>query len=168
MFDTPVIEDVATENITAAGFDDEISFQAGDYESHDFEEMYDCVLLFNIVHGNDPEMNREVFRTVIEVVEDEGTVVLLDQFRDESQLPIANTGSRFLDLTYFLTLCGWAYHSESVRSWLADAGFRVRDRTEFPKAKHDAARCRTRIALLLMTCFIVRIPWRLYTGRLIK
>lgn len=131
VFDTPAVADLATENAAAAGLADRIDVRTGDYEDHAFDGNYDLVLVFNVVHGNDRETNRDLFRNLRGAVAPGGQVAILDQFGDESRATIANTGTRFLDLTYLVSLGGRTYHSETVGSWLADAGFREADRREF-------------------------------------
>jgi SAM-dependent methyltransferase len=131
VFDTAAVVDIAAGNIAAASLSDRIRFEAGDYESDGIPERHDLVLVFNIVHGHNPETNRELFRKLGDSVVDGGTIAILDQFGDESRAAIANTGTRFLDLTYFASLGGRTYHSETVRSWLEEAGFRTVNRHEF-------------------------------------
>lgn len=131
VFDSPSIADIAAENIAAAGLDDRIDFRPGDYEAGAFDGTFDVVLVFNVVHGNDRQTNRDLFRDLGDVVAPGGQIAILDQFRDESRAAIANTGTRFLDLTYLVSLGGRTYHSDTVRSWLAEAGFQEAERHEF-------------------------------------
>lgn len=131
VFDADAVEDVATENIIAAGLDDRIAFQQGDYETDSFESEYDVVLVFNVVHGNDRETNRTLFESLSNAVAPGGQLAILDQFADRARASIVNTGTDFLDLTYRVSLGGRTYHSERVTEWLADAGFQQTDRREF-------------------------------------
>lgn len=131
VFDDKAIEDVATGNITAAGLNDRIDFQRGDYEVDIFESGYDVVLVFNIVHGNDRETNRMLFEKLSNAVAPGGQLAILDQFADPGRTYIEKTGNAFLDLTYRVSLGGRTYHSEPVTDWLADAGFQQTGRLEF-------------------------------------
>lgn len=133
VFDDPAVREMAASNIDAAELDDRIAFQAGDYEQDDLAGDYDAALAFNIVHGNDPGTNRQLFQQLAEAVRSGGQLAILDQFGDESRVSIANTGTRFLDLTYFVALGGRTYHTDTVEDWLADAGFALTDRHEFPE-----------------------------------
>lgn len=131
VFDTAAVADIAEENIAAAGLDNRVQFEAGDYESDSFDGNYDLVLVFNVVHGNDRETNKSLLQNIGDVVAPGGKIAILDQFGDESRAAIANTGTRFLDLTYLVSLGGRTYHSDTVWSWLAKAGFRKSARHEF-------------------------------------
>lgn len=123
VFDDPAVRDIAAENVAAAGLDDSIDFRPGDYEVATFEESYDVVLVFNVVHGNDRATNCALFETVADAVAPGGQVAILDQFADESRATIAATGTRFLDLTYLVSLGGRTYHTDAVGGWLTGAGF---------------------------------------------
>lgn len=131
VFDDEPVREIAEANITASGLDDRIRFESGDYETDQFEPRYDVVLVFNVVHGNDRETNRQLFAKLADAVPPGGQVAILDQFGDETRASIANTGSRFLDLTYLVSLGGRTYHTDSVVEWLDGAGFRQTDRHDF-------------------------------------
>ena len=131
IFDDSAVLEIARKNTAAAGLTDQISFQYGDYGIDELGEGYDVALIFNVVHGTDSETNRTLFPKVSDAVSPGGKVVILDQFGDESRLSIANTGTRFLDLTYLVSLGGRTYATEIVCKWLSAAGFRLTERPKF-------------------------------------
>lgn len=131
IFDDPAVRDIADRNVDAAGLGDRIIFEDGDYETDTFESTYDAVLAFNVVHGNSRETNRELFDILSDAVAPGGQLAILDQFGDGARVSIANTGTRFLDLTYLVSLGGRTYHTDRVSEWLDDAGFRRTGRHDF-------------------------------------
>jgi len=131
VLDDPAVRDIAERNVAAVGLDDRMGFEDGDYETDTFESTYDAALVFNVSHGNDRETNRALFDTLADAVAPGGQLAVLDQFGDEERASIANTGTRFLDLTYLVSLGGRTYHTDSVFNWLDEAGFRRTGRHDF-------------------------------------
>ena len=131
VLDDPAVRDIAAQNVAAAGLDDRITFEEGNYETDTVKSTYDSALVFNVVHRNNRETNRELFDSLADAVVPGGQLAILDQFGDEASASIANTGTRFLDLTYFVSLGGRTYHTDSVFEWLDDAGFRRTGRHDF-------------------------------------
>lgn len=131
VLDASEMEEIARANVVAAGVEDQIAFKAGDYSSDSFDATYDTALLFNIVHGNDRPTNQQLIENLADVVRPGGQLAILDQFSDEARASIANTGSRFLDLTYHVSLGGRTYHTDTVAEWLAEAGFSLAESIEF-------------------------------------
>lgn len=130
VFDDSGIQPMAEENVTASGLEDRISFEPGDYETDTFEGIYDIALVFNVVHGNDQETNRLLFEKIANAVRPGGQLAILDQFGDDTRASIVNTGTRFLDLTYLVSLGGRTYHTDTVSEWL-DGSFQCTNRHEF-------------------------------------
>lgn len=132
IFDEEPVRDLAKGHVSAAGLADRISFEVGDYERDSFGSGYDVSLVFNVVHGNDRETNERLFEKLADAVKPDGQVAILDQFGDESRASISNTGTRFLDLTYLVSLGGRTYHTETVGTWLREAGFSLAERQSYP------------------------------------
>lgn len=131
VIDTPAMAEIARENVEAALLDDRITFEATDFETESINGEYDLILAFNIVHGNDPETNQELMATLSDALAPDGRLAILDQFGDDSRATISNTGTRFLDLTYFVSLGGRTYHTDTVRSWLQEVGMEETGRQDF-------------------------------------
>jgi len=131
VLDAPENAALARENVADAGLEDRIEFRAADYESDPLGEGYDAALLFNVIHGNDPATNRDLVETVAGATTDDATLAVLDHFGDRSRPSIVDTGTRFLDLTYFVSLGGRTYETATVADWLAEAGFEVVDTRPF-------------------------------------
>lgn len=131
VLDDAAVADIARENIAAAGLGDRVRFRRGDYRNGIPGAAYDGALLFNVVHGHDPETNRQLLRTVADATKPGGTLAVLDQFGDRTGPSIADTGTRFLDLAYLVSLGGRTYTTERVGEWLSAAGFEIADTREF-------------------------------------
>lgn len=131
IIDAPEMEGIAQSNVSTADVQDHISFKPGDYEADPFEATYDTALLFNIIHGNDEATNRTLLKDLAAAVRPGGQLAILDQFSDEARASIANTGTRFLDMTYLVSLGGRTYHTDTVSEWLSEAGFSLEDSVEF-------------------------------------
>ena len=131
VLDDPAVRDIAAQNVAAAGLDDRITFEESNCETDTVKSTYDAALVFNVVHRNNRETNRELFDNLADAVVPGSLLVILNQFGDEARASIANTGTRFLDLTYLVSLGGRMYHTDSVFEWLDDAGFRRTGRHDF-------------------------------------
>lgn len=131
VFDDTAMRKIARDNVAAAGLEERIQFRSGDYETDALGEGYDGALVFNVLHGNDPDANRELLAKVADATTRDATLAILDQFGDESRLPIVETGTRFLDLTYLVSLGGRTYETATVREWLAPTAFELAERREF-------------------------------------
>lgn len=131
VFDDPAIAEIARKHIASATLEDRIRFQSGDYETDALGDGYDGALVFNVVHGNDPATNQQLFRKVAEATTSDGTIAILDQFDETSRSSIGETGTRFLDLTYLVSLGGRTYPISTVRDWLEEAGFGITEKEAF-------------------------------------
>lgn len=129
--DDEPVRDLAEAHIASAGLEDRITFEVGDYETESFASTYDMALVFNVVHGNDRKTNQFLFDKVAEAVPPGGQLAILDQFGDERRASIANTGTRFLDLAYFVSLGGRTYHTDTVKEWLRESGFYLEERNQY-------------------------------------
>src|ERR1041384_3995788 len=85
-------------------------------------ERYDAVLMFNIVHGFQPDVNRALLAAASGALTTGGSLLLVDQFtgkrsRGEERLLPLMVGINLLN-----EIGGNVYEMETVRSWCAGAG----------------------------------------------
>lgn len=112
---------------------DRIELLERDFEQEDIPGGNDLAFLGNIVHGIDPDGNKELFEKLAEATTDEGTVAILDQIPAESgglrdRLDPTNTAftrgvSALVGFNLFLFSGGRTYQFARVRDWLHEAGF---------------------------------------------
>jgi len=123
VFDRPESEPVANATADRFGVADQFVFEAGDYFVDDLGSGYDLALVFNVVHGHDPEENRRLLGRVHDVLVPGGRVAVLDQFATEARTPAWKAALAFTDFNYRVTVGAGVYEEAAVREWLADAGF---------------------------------------------
>lgn len=134
VFDHPEALDVAREEIAAAGLEDQIAVQGGDYWTDDLGDGYDLALVFNVVHAHHGEANVRLFERVGDALAPGGTVAVLDQFEGTGRTPVGRAGVAFVDLTYLVTLGAAAHPYDDVADWLRAAGFGSVRRTSIRRA----------------------------------
>lgn len=140
VLDHPAARPVFDETVAEAGVADRVRFRSADYLTDDLrnpdadegaEEAahYDLAFLFNVVHAHEAATNRALLERVRAALRPGGQVAVLDQFTGDGRTPVARAGTRFVDLTYRVTLGAHTYPADEVEQWLRDAGF-VDVRTE--------------------------------------
>lgn len=123
VFDLPQALDAARETAAAEGMTDRIVLQAGDFWVDDLGSGYDAALLFNIIHGNLPEKNVELLRTVAGAVNAGGVVVILDQLTGKVFGAAARAVAALNGLNLFNLAGGQTYAVEEIAEWLRLVGF---------------------------------------------
>ncbi len=112
---------------------DRIDLLELNFEEEDIPGGNDLAFLGNIVHGIDPEGNKELFERLAEATTENGVVAILDQIPAEGgglldRLDPTNTTftrgvSALVGFNLFLFSGGRTYQFSRVREWLNDAGF---------------------------------------------
>lgn len=111
------------ETVRDEGVADRVSFRAGDYLTDELGTEYDLALVFNALHAHDPETNTELLGRVFDALAPGGRIAVMEEFTGEGPTPIARTATRFIDVTYRVTLGARTYPSADVEGWLREAGF---------------------------------------------
>ncbi|MDX1667509.1 MAG: methyltransferase [Saprospiraceae bacterium] len=102
---------------------DRIDTVEADFLKDELPGDYDFAFLGNIVHGNSPDQNRELFRKIGEATRDRAVLGILDQFDNISGTRFTRTVSSLVGWNLFLFSNGRAYDIADVKSWLEEAGF---------------------------------------------
>lgn len=102
---------------------DRIDLCERDFEREELPTGYDFAFLGNIVHGIDPEGNRELFRKLARATTDRGMVAILDQTAGTSGSTFTQALVALFGFNLFLFSGGRAYPYEDLRRRLQDAGF---------------------------------------------
>jgi hypothetical protein len=95
---------------------------------------YDVALLFNIIHGNSPDQNVELFRKAARALNPGGQLIVLEQLAGKAPLPLGNAINGLLGLSYFHLLQGNLYAFDEVARWFREAGFNTVRRINLLKA----------------------------------
>lgn len=123
IFDAPGALATGQQVVAAAGLDHRISFQPGDFLDDDLGEGFDALLLFNILHGFQPDQNLALFQKAAKALNPGGSVVVLEQLADAKTRGAAQAINGLLALSYFHTLGGQVYRFQDITGWLQQAGF---------------------------------------------
>lgn len=123
VLDSEAARGTFTDTVAREGVADRVAFRTADYLVDDLGTDHDLALVFNVLHAHDPETNRELLGRVRESLAPGGRVAVMEEFTGEGPTPIARTATRFVDLTYRVTLGARTYPSADVEGWLRDAGF---------------------------------------------
>ncbi len=94
-----------------------------DFFEDEFPEGYDYAFFGNIIHGNRPEQNRELFNRLDRKLTDKGTIGILDQFDNVSGSQFTRATASLIGWNLFLFSNGRAYKVNDVKNWLKEAGF---------------------------------------------
>ncbi|MCU0353034.1 MAG: acetylserotonin O-methyltransferase [Cytophagales bacterium] len=115
----------ANENIEKYSMQNRVVFKASDFMKEAIPTGYDAALLFQIIHGNTTEANRNLFRKIAAALNPGGQLIILEQVKGiggDSQLSKANTS--FMALNLFHQSSGNTYTFGEVSDWAKEAGFR--------------------------------------------
>lgn len=112
---------------------DRIELLERNFEEEAIPDGFDLAFLGNIIHGIDPEGNRELFQKIANASTDRGTIAILDQVEAENdsildRLDPTNSSftrgvAKLVGFNLFLFSGGRTYEFEQVREWLQAAGF---------------------------------------------
>lgn len=103
---------------------DRVTARAGDYLTDDLGSGYDLVLLFNVVHGHQPEECRELIRRAAKSLSPTGSIAILDHDR-EPPAGLGPAAAGFLgtfDLTLWHGQGGGVHRYADLAAWLGEAG----------------------------------------------
>lgn len=102
---------------------DRIDLVERDLEKEELPEGYDFAFLGNIIHGIDPDSNRELFSKLARATTDRGMVGIVDQFAGIEGSKFSRTVAGLAGLNLFLFSGGRSHEADAVKRWLADVGF---------------------------------------------
>ena len=134
---------VARETIAAEKMTGKVSVREGDYTRDDLGTGNDVILLFNIIHGNTPEENIELFQKVARSLNPHGLVVIMEQLAGAPSGNAAKAIVQFLGLNFLAALGGQTYEYRDVSKWLSSANF--------SQLKHVSLRRAPGVSLVLAT-----------------
>ena len=108
--------------VEAAGLEGRINVIDGDFLTDPIPGSYDAVFMSNILHGQGPEQNVEVFQKVKRCLIPKGDVVVRDVIMDED-LTHPEWGAVFAVNMMLHADGGRCYSSQEISRWLHRVGF---------------------------------------------
>lgn len=102
---------------------DRIDLVERDFEEQELPDGSDFAFLGNIIHGIDPEGNRELFGKLARATTERGMVGIVDQFAGIEGSKFSRAVAGLAGLNLFLFSGGRSYDADDVKRWLADVGF---------------------------------------------
>ena len=122
VFDLPEPVAIAREQIAAAGLEDRVTVQAGDFHTDDLGAGFDAVYISNIIHMMSAPETRRLLTRAREALVDGGQLILKDFFLEEPGLEPA-AGVMFNVNMLAMTRGGKTYRRREVLTMLEDLGF---------------------------------------------
>jgi SAM-dependent methyltransferase len=123
VFDWPQALEITREVIACERMEDRVTTQAGDFLRDDLGSGYEVALVFNIVHGYQPDQNVELLRKVVAALNPGGMVVIFDQVVGRVMGPTARAVVSLQGLNLFIGSGGRTYAFDEIAGWLRKAGF---------------------------------------------
>ncbi|OGW64266.1 MAG: hypothetical protein A3H49_05615 [Nitrospirae bacterium RIFCSPLOWO2_02_FULL_62_14] len=122
VFDLPQTLRVTERTVKQAGLEDRITLKPGNFNTDSLGGSYDVVLMSDILHYQDDQMNAAVVKKVHGHVNPGGRLVIKDRFLDESGTGPAWT-TAFAVHILVNTEKGRCYRTADAMRWMRDAGF---------------------------------------------
>lgn len=130
IFDLPGTLDVTTKVLEKEGIGSEIKLISGDYNKDPLPQGFDMVFMSNIIHSEDDDTNKNLFRKIFYSLNPGGRVIIKDHIMDETLTNPA--GGAIFSIYMLLTTKGRDYGYLEVRKWLEEAGFENITHEELP------------------------------------
>ena len=122
VFDLSQTLQVTERTVKQAGLEDRITLKAGNFNKDSLGGSYDVVLMSDILHYQDDQMNAAVVKKVHAHVNPQGRLVIKDRFLDETGTGPAWT-TAFAVHILVNTEKGRCYRTADALRWMQDAGF---------------------------------------------
>lgn len=122
VFDLPQTLRVTERTVKQAGMEDRITLKPGNFNQDALGGSYDIVLMSDILHYQDDQMNAAVVKKVHAHVNPGGRLVIKDRFLDDAGTGPAWT-TAFAVHILVNTEKGRCYRTADAVRWMTDAGF---------------------------------------------
>ena len=121
VLDLPHIIPLTKKYVELSGFMDNFSFIEGDYHIKDFEGSYDLILLSAIIHINNYDQNKLLFKKCADALNHNGILIINDFIMNENRTePYA--GALFALNMLVGTTNGDTYTEHEITTWFESAG----------------------------------------------
>ena len=122
VLDLPPSVEVGREIVAEQGYDDRVTFRAGDVFEAGLGEDLDVVSAFNLIHHLPEERDRELCRMARAALRPGGVLVIGDTARPESSGEVHPQGA-ISSLLFYAWSHSRNFSPSEVRGWLDEAGF---------------------------------------------
>jgi SAM-dependent methyltransferase len=122
IFDVPAAEPAARRTIAEAGLEARVAFRSGDFWVDDIGGDHDLVLLFNLLHGHDPERNRALLDKVVTSLAPGGRVAILDETPGRRFGPVGRAMGNLMALNMYMSASAQTYPVDVITDWMRTAG----------------------------------------------
>ncbi|GAA0897433.1 methyltransferase [Virgisporangium ochraceum] len=126
--DLPAAVDIGRDVVAAEGLADRVAFHGGDLTDGDLTDGvgggagHDVVLLFNVVHGFDPDRARDLVRAAVAATRPGGIVAVLETEPQARAGVVEQAFTRCFALNLWHTQGGQVYPPVTLATWLVEAG----------------------------------------------
>jgi cyclopropane fatty-acyl-phospholipid synthase-like methyltransferase len=114
--------EIAKKQIRAAGLDDRVTTQVGDFHTDDYGKGFDVVYISNIIHMLSPDQTRHMLTKAGQALVSGGRVLVKDFFLDDTRTAPAWTAQFSVNMLVS-TEGGKSYTLTEMSALLAQAGF---------------------------------------------
>ena len=122
VFDLPATLKTTRQFVEEARLADRVRYQAGDFNVDGIEGTFDACFLSHIIHSQDAEKNKELFRQIFAHLNAGGKLVVQDFFLNaDKQSPRFSALFALTMLIY--TDSGRTYTFDEVEAWMRKTGF---------------------------------------------
>ncbi len=120
VFDLPFVRDLTLERVRSAGFEERITFVAGDFFTDELPGGHDVVLLSNILHDWDEDDVRRILAACAGALDPGGSLLISESFVDDDKTgpPLA----ALMSLNMLVETWGRNYTAGEYSAWLREAG----------------------------------------------
>jgi predicted O-methyltransferase YrrM len=131
ILDLPQAIEHAAPLLAKEGMGDQVVHRAGDALTDDLgTEIYDLVLIAQLVHHFSEEQNRELAARVARALRPGGVYAVLDEFRPRTPKDAGQLGA-MLEFYFALTSQSGTWAVEEIEGWQRDAGLKPRRPIKF-------------------------------------
>jgi SAM-dependent methyltransferase len=135
VFDLPETLRLTERVVKEAGLESRIRLQPGDFNCDPLGGSYDLILMSDILHYQDFEMNAALVAKTFEHLSSAGRLVIKDRFLDESGTAPAWT-TAFAVHILVNTARGRCYKTSEALEWMTRAGFEAAEELEATAVVH--------------------------------
>lgn len=101
---------------------DRVQFIEGDLRATEWDDGYDIILIFNVIHNVTPEEAHQALSKAYSSLNSGGTLAILDSEYTGGECDVSTAGG-YGELTFFLTSGTRTYPEETIKEWVTTAGF---------------------------------------------
>lgn len=122
VLDLPAAVEVGMSIVQEQKMEERVKFRAGDLREAEWGNRLDVILIFNVIHNLRVEEIQRMLGKALRALSPGGTLAILDSEYGGGDKDVSAAGG-FGELMFFLTSGAKTYPEETIRGWVAEAGF---------------------------------------------